>query len=215
MSTVTSSESLLINKPRIYGPIIKICFEIYHAIRPFHHKQDEHYPSIKRSVVFLFFVALRWYFFLKRLINDKSALNSPLSMREKLALFIAILGHLLMIWSQNATLKHEEEIENMNAIQIEDDDDDEEEEEERENNMINTLGPYSIIRHPHHLGKWVSEAFVAIYQDNKVSMAISILTLGFTINRANKEEAEYNTNYNENYQRYKRKVPNKLIPGIY
>ena len=190
---------LLLSKPRIFGPLIKICFEIYHAVRPFHHKNDEHFPSFKRSAVFLFFVALRWYFFLKRLINNSNGdniINQALSIKEKLSLFIAICGHLLMIWAQRATLKHESDTE--------------------DEVCINEQGPYSIIRHPHHLGKWISESFVAIYQDNKVSMAISILTLGFTINRANKEEAEYNKNIDNNeYQQYKRKVPNKLIPGIY
>ena len=190
---------LLLSKPRISGPVIKICFELYHAIYPFHHKNDEQFPSFKRSAVWIFFVALRWYFFLKRLINNQSALNQPLSIREKISLFVAICGHLLMFWAQKATLKHETETEKDNVSII-----------------INEQGPYSIIRHPHHLGKWISESFVAIYQDNKISMAISMLTLYFTIGRANKEEAEFENNEEfQEYQKYKRKVPNKLIPGIY
>eukprot|EP01084_Bolivina_argentea_P078959 143295_1 len=203
MTTTTGTNDLkvLLSKPRISLPILKICFEIYHAIRPFHHLEDEQFPSLKRSAVFLFFVALRWYFFLKRLINDKNALNTPLSTHEKCALIIAIFGHLLMIWAQSSTLKHENTIENNILTELND------------SNKINDNGPYSIIRHPHHIGKWISESFVAIYQNNKISMAISILTLVFTIKRANKEDKE--SNQNVFYQQYKRKVPSKLIPGIY
>eukprot|EP00483_Globobulimina_turgida_P003796 UN03803 len=193
---MTLSTDTLLSKPRISLPILKICLEIYHAVRPFHHREDEHFPSLKRSAVFLFFVALRWYFFLKRLINDKNALNAPLTIREKTSIFIAIFGHLLMLWAQSETSKHESNLEN-NILTKE----------------VNDNGPYSIIRHPHHLGKWISEAFVAIYQHNKLSMFISIVTLGFTVNRANKEENQ--CSHNHYYQQYKRKVPNKLIPGIY
>ena len=197
MATSSLDIQDLLSKPRIRAPLIKILFEVYHACRPFHHLKDPHYPSIKRSVVLLFFVALRWYFFLKRLIGDKKMLNTPLSRKEKFALFIGILGHLLIIWAQNATIKHEKETENEDEIEI------------------NYQGPYKYIRHPHHLGKWTSEGFVAIYQNNKISMAISVLTAIFTINRANKEELTMQQEIGSEYDNYKQRVPNKFIYGLY
>eukprot|EP01083_Nonionella_stella_P046650 124878_1 len=189
----SSPDSHILTKPRIKYPIIKICFEIYHALKPFHHKEDPHYPDIKRSAVWLFFVALRWYFYLKRLVKDKIALNTPFTIRERIALSIAILGHLLMIWAQKSTLQHETNLGN--------------------EHIINESGPFSIIRHPHHLGKWISEAFVAIYQDNKLSMSISVVTLGLTVNRTTKEEEECENQHC--YEEYKKKVTHKFIPGIY
>ena len=213
----------VILKPRVLGPIIKICFEIYHALRPFHHLKDDHFPSLKRSAVFLFFTALRWYFFMKRLLNDKMKLNSALTIREKLSLFIALLGHLLMIWAQKTTINHETQqimiMNNNNDYDddVDDDDNDNDNDDEQDTNLnvVNDKGPYGIIRHPHHLGKWLSEAFVAVYQDNKVSIAINFITLGFTLKRANKEEADYQTKQYQQYEAYKRKVPNKFFPGIY
>ena len=100
-------KSLLLSKLRIRFPIIKICFEIYHALRPYHHLNDAHYPSFKRSAVFSFFVALRWYFFLKRLISDRMALDKRFSAIEKISYFLSIVGHLIMCWAQESTLKHE------------------------------------------------------------------------------------------------------------
>jgi len=187
----------LLSKPRIHWPIIKICFEVYHALRPFHRHNDSLYKSSKRTIVFLFFVGLRWFFFLRRLVRDKTALNRPMSIRERATLLTAICGHILMIWAQDVTLKHEKESGP----------------EKVGEKTVNERGPYSIVRHPHHIGKWVSEAFVAVYQSNKVSMAISVATLGLTVNRANREEEGYLRD--EEHLRYKRKVPNKLVPGIY
>merc|ERR1712228_212249 len=137
-------------------------------------------------------VALRWYFFIKHLILDKMALNKILSIRERISYVVSICGHLLMYWAQESTLRHEQNKEC--------------------NDVINDNGPYAIIRHPHHSGKWISESMVAIYQNNKMSMIISLITLKFTINRINKEE-EYRKN--KSYQHYKRKVPFKLFPRIY
>lgn len=182
----------LLTKSRIQLPIIKICFEIYHALRPYHHLNDKHYPSIKRSVVFLFFIALRWYFFIKHLILNKMALNKTLSVRERISYIVSICGHLIMCWAQESTLKHEKN--------------------NKYKDMINNNGPYGIIRHPHHSGKWISEFMVAIYQNNKIAMLISLITLKFTINRINKEEKYQKS---KSYQHYKRKVPFKLFPRIY
>eukprot|EP01084_Bolivina_argentea_P078958 143294_1 len=194
MATLT--ETSLLSKPRIRLPTIKICFEVYHACQPFHHSNDENYPSLKKSAIMLFFVTLRWYFFLKKLINDKTALDAKLTRNEKVGLFIAICGHLLIIWAQKSTIKHESD----NHLSMGDE------------NAVNVNGPYSIIRHPHHIGKWISESFVSIYQNNKISMFISMITLYFTIKAAKKEEEEYT---DDNYQDYKRRVPNMLFPGVY
>eukprot|EP01084_Bolivina_argentea_P078957 143293_1 len=196
MATLT--ETSLLSKPRIRLPTIKICFEVYHALAPFHRRTDKDYPSLKKSAIMLFFVTLRWYFFLKKLINDKTALDAPFTRREKYGLFIAICGHLLIIWAQKSTNKHE----SGNHLTMGDE------------NEINDIGPYSIIRHPHYLGKWVSESFVSIYQNNKISMFISIITLYFAVKSAKKDDEEYVDN-NNNYQDYKRRVPNMLVPGIY
>mmetsp|Transcript_60336 Transcript_60336/g.99567 ORF Transcript_60336/g.99567 Transcript_60336/m.99567 type:complete len:219 (+) Transcript_60336:34-690(+) len=202
----------ILSKPRLYGPAIKICFELYHALRPFHHRSDPHYPSWRRSFVFLFFVALRWFSFLRRLIKDKLRLNASLTTREKLALFLSILGHLLMIWAQQSTFRHETEME-CKSTEHDSDMDDTLTIHSCTPKRVNDKGPYAIVRHPHHLGKWVSEALVAVYQNNRVSMAISMVTLAFTVKRANKEEQEYI--HDQDYERYKRKVPHKMVPGIY
>jgi len=202
-----ASKSLL-TKPRIQWPIVKIGFEIYHALRPFHHLNDS--LSSKRSLVFLFFIFFRWSFFLRRLIGNKAALNRAMSFKEKAMLSIAICGHILMIWAQDATLKYERERMDVVKLKVR-------KQRKRKKHQhtvkVNDRGPYSIVRHPQHIGKWMSEAFVALYQSNRMSMVLSVATLGLTVSRANREEKRYRKD--KAHSRYKRKVPNKLVPGIY
>jgi len=241
----------LLTKPRIHWPIIKIAFEIYHALRPFHHRNEILHISSKRTIVFLAFVLLRWFFFLKRLIHNKAALNRRMSLREKLVLLTAIMGHILMIWAQDATLKHERDSKwdsgrdserksksnrKMNQftngfiVKAKSQRNGNKKRPQRHSHRgrgdgvccgvyaINERGPYSIVRHPQHIGKWMSEAFVAVYQSNKVSMVLSVATLALTVRRANREEEGYlrsGRREERRYLRYKRKVPNKLVPGIY
>ena len=180
------AESNVMLKPRVAGPCIKIAFEMYHALRPYHRKMTE--LSLPKSAFALFFVALRWYFFLKRLINDKQALNAPLTVKEKLSLFLSIMGHLLILRAQAATSEGDAE-------------------------EVVDKGPFAVIRYPHRLGKWVSESAPGIYQNNKVSMAIACITFGFMIKGIAEDDAKRAKD--SEYEAYKRRVPHRLIPGVY
>merc|ERR1712032_1394773 len=100
-SNSMASTTELLMKPRILGPAIKISFELYHALYPYHRNSME--ITFGKRAMALFFVGMRWYRFLKDLIYDKTALNLPMTLKEKLALLAAILGHLLIIVAQRAT----------------------------------------------------------------------------------------------------------------
>ena len=186
-------DTSLLSKPRIQGPLIKICLEVYHALNPFHRADDDEVTTfgwLRKRALLLFFVWLRWYRFLKDLVNDKKAVNMPLSIREKLSMLLGICGHLLVIYAQNAIDAHETAIDYKHKM--------------------NVNGPYAVIRHPHRVGKWLSDSTMSIYQKNKIAIIISMVMLAVMVKNVNNEEAEF-----ENQQlleQYKRRVPNKFIP---
>ena len=184
------------NKARL--ALIKLFFEIWDVLRPFNSLNDikKNKSSIKWTTIIILYLRLNPYkSYFKDLLKNNKILNDNISIKLKIAFIMGILGHFIIIISQNTVYKYKDyNISN--------------------NNTYTKQGIFSVVRHPSVTGTILAGFGSALYKESRMGIIIMVIVTLLLIYNALKSEKNAIKDGDNELESYKKDTKYIVVPGI-